>query len=728
MSVRTIHAPLQLEGGATSGFPNKIIFSPGSVLTDNGDGTFTVTFPSTGISIGSTITGGTDGSVLFINPAGTLAQDNANFFFDNTNNRLALLNTSPAYTLSIGSSGQFGVNSSGAIAAATGIASSGTINFSGLTASLPVFTDASKNLTNTGTVPVGNGGTGATSFTAGSVIFSNGTILTQDNSNFFWDDSNNRLGIGTTSPSGPLHILKSIGDTTTDGVVVENTTAVASGAAPQQWSPRLRLGGRGWSGSASQSIDFIQEVVPVSGGTGYLAITGIVGGVQSGTAYIGTDGFIGVGTVSSSPLAPLHFNSTLDGVTTEAMRLQNSGIGASGTYATFYGGSSEDGRITVVSNTMAFGTGSSGTRRMLISSSGIITFDAYTTNGGLFFANGSGVVSQTGAGTSTTILHGGTTPSYSAVSLTADISGTLGVGNGGTGTSTTFTTGSVVFAGASGVYSQDNANLFWDDTNNFLGIGTTAPTVKTESFISSGGLPVTSGTSQTFGTIRNRAGTLVLDMGVHTTGAGWLQSSNSTNLAVAYELLLNPRGGNVGINSTSAQAQLEIKGVVPSAGSRPTTGIYFTTPNNANVRGQIGLIQSTSEGNHYLVLQSVEDGVAWRNVVLARDGGNVGIGTASPSEILDVSGNVQLKTSGNGFKVKEGTNATMGVATMVAGTVTVSTTKVTASSRIFLTPQNASGTAGSVSITARTASTSFVISSTNILDTRDVAWLIMEPA
>ena len=34
---------------------------------------------------------------------------------------------------------------------------------------------------------------------------------------------------------------------------------------------------------------------------------------------------------------------------------------------------------------------------------------------------------------------------------------------------TAFTTGSVVFAGASGVYSQNNSNLFWDNTNNRLG-------------------------------------------------------------------------------------------------------------------------------------------------------------------------------------------------------------------------------------------------------------------
>lgn len=53
--------------------------------------------------------------------------------------------------------------------------------------------------------------------------------------------------------------------------------------------------------------------------------------------------------------------------------------------------------------------------------------------------------------------------------------GVLPPSGGGTGTSTVFTTGSVVFAGASGVYTQDNANFFWDNTNDRLGIGTATP-------------------------------------------------------------------------------------------------------------------------------------------------------------------------------------------------------------------------------------------------------------
>jgi hypothetical protein len=44
-------------------------------------------------------------------------------------------------------------------------------------------------------------------FQEGSVIFSNGSEFTEDNANFYFDDSNNRLGVGTDSPLGSFHAL-----------------------------------------------------------------------------------------------------------------------------------------------------------------------------------------------------------------------------------------------------------------------------------------------------------------------------------------------------------------------------------------------------------------------------------------------------------------------------------------------------------------------------------------
>jgi hypothetical protein len=236
------------------------------------------------LGIGSTITSGTAGSVLFAGTSGVLAQDNTNFFWDDTNNQLrigagtaalpaytfagdtttglysvsagtigltfsgtqrysitatsfvsgttggftitraagsatsptyafsgdtntgmyrdtadtlefatagserarfdssgnfGIGETSPLSLLTVGSGDLFQVNSSGAIASATGITSSGTINFSGLTASKPVFTDASKNLVSTGTLGIDQGGTGLTSTpTNGQLFIGNGTGYT----------------------------------------------------------------------------------------------------------------------------------------------------------------------------------------------------------------------------------------------------------------------------------------------------------------------------------------------------------------------------------------------------------------------------------------------------------------------------------------------------------------------------------------------------------------------
>jgi hypothetical protein len=115
--------------------------------------------------------------------------------------------------------------------------------------------------------------------------------------------------------------------------------------------------------------------------------------------------------------------------------------------------------------------------------------------------------------------------------------------------------------------------------------------------------------------------------------------------------------------------------------------------------------------------------------------GNV-TGTVTGSSSLNVlkagdtmTGNLKLGTAGNGLYVKEGTNSTMGVVTLVLGVATVSTTKVTANSRIFLTTQGGTLTnVASVYISARTPGTSFTITSMNLLDTSDVGWLIVEPA
>lgn len=102
---------------------------------------------------------------------------------------------------------------------------------------------------------------------------------------------------------------------------------------------------------------------------------------------------------------------------------------------------------------------------------------------------------------------------------------------------------------------------------------------------------------------------------------------------------------------------------------------------------------------------------------------------ASPTFTSDVNsstGNVLVSTIGKGLQVKTGSNAKIGTAVLVGGTVTVSNTSVTSNSRIFLTSNTDGGTPGSVRVSAKTNSTSFVITSSSVLDTSTVAWLIIE--
>ncbi len=61
-------------------------------------------------------------------------------------------------------------------------------------------------------------------FIQGSVVFQGASGLTQDNANFYWDDANNRLGIGTNTPAYSLDV---------SGTVRMNQARLVAGAATE---------------------------------------------------------------------------------------------------------------------------------------------------------------------------------------------------------------------------------------------------------------------------------------------------------------------------------------------------------------------------------------------------------------------------------------------------------------------------------------------------------------
>jgi hypothetical protein len=93
-----------------------------------------------------------------------------------------------------------------------------------------------------------------------------------------------------------------------------------------------------------------------------------------------------------------------------------------------------------------------------------------------------------GSSTPSTGVFTNATATNLAVVTSADLQGTLDVTGDTTLADATvtslaitgFTPGSVLFATTSGNIIEDNANFFWDDTNNRLGIGTSSPSARLE--------------------------------------------------------------------------------------------------------------------------------------------------------------------------------------------------------------------------------------------------------
>ncbi|MFI0967050.1 glycosyl hydrolase family 28-related protein [Streptomyces sp. NPDC021080] len=116
---------------------------------------------------------------------------------------------------------------------------------------------------------------------------------------------------------------------------------------------------------------------------------------------------------------------------------------------------------------------------------------------------------------------------------------------------------------------------------------------------------------------------------------------------------------------------------------------------------------------------------------------NLGSGSANRDTTWGRIGTAQIGSSdsdiivglaGKGLRVKEGSNAKMGTATLVAGTVTVANTSVTSTSRIIAFSQADGGTPGWLRCSTRVVGTSFTITSSSGSDTSTIMWIIYEPA
>jgi hypothetical protein len=188
--------------------------------------------------------------------------------------------------------------------------------------------------------------------------------------------------------------------------------------------------------------------------------------------------------------------------------------------------------------------------------------------------------------------------------------------------------------------------------------------------------------------------------------------------------------GNVGIGAAPG-ANLHVNfGNTPAAAQEVER--LEVTGNSAAGRGPLLTFYAPNDGGSSKIaaqIGGVTNGAANTGGYLSFGTSATGAGT-TPTERLRITnvGQHALQTLGAGYSVKEGANAKMGTAVLVAGTVTVNTTAVTANSRIFLTAQTTGAAPGALRVSAVTAGTSFTITSTSATDTSTVAWVIFEPS
>ena len=164
------------------------------------------------------------------------------------------------------------------------------------------------------------------SFTNGSIIFQSAAALAQNNANFFWDNTNFRLGIGTNAPTSALQIVGSAAGAVGANITNSSTSTSASlgynltnqngatGAltlfANNFVAPYLsnvtRLSG-------SNGLWLASDVNNASGGTDNIVFS--VGGYNNITAQVTTNGVTAInltdtGIAASNAGAPLSINSS----------------------------------------------------------------------------------------------------------------------------------------------------------------------------------------------------------------------------------------------------------------------------------------------------------------------------------------------------------------------------------------------------------------------------------
>jgi hypothetical protein len=288
-----------------------------------------------------------------------------------------------------------------------------------------------------------------------------------------------------------------------------------------------------------------------------------------------------------------------------------------------------------------------------------------TTSGTLAFSLSGTALPTTSGGTGlTSFTSGGAVYATSTSALTT---GTLPVASGGTGL-TSLTAGYIPFGAGTSAFGN-SANLFWDNTNTRLGVGTATPgatlhvyqnnastSVMTGAYIQNisftantqAGIGLWAGDNFNAKVYTLRSGTSAGNLVFATNGGGGTAEAN------VLERVRIDSAGNVGIGTTSPADRLQVNKT--AGGGITVVSSAQSSLRLANAANTNGFLLGRSLGSADTQDFFIYDLVASATRMAIDSAGNVGIGTTSPTQKLDVVGAVRLGTSGTDTYFSFGAN------------------------------------------------------------------------
>ncbi len=311
--------------------------------------------------------------------------------------------------------------------------------------------------------------------TAGQVTFWQDANTQVSDTNLFWDNTNKRLGIGNSAPSVALHVTGNARVTGLSAGPVKSDAngnlSVSSVSLTSEVSGILPIANGGTNLSATGGTNTVLGVTNAGGALEYKTITPTLNQVNvthsAGAITLSLPQSIHTGA------SPVFTGMTLSALNSAGF-VKNSAAGVLST-APYVVLTTDVNGILPIANGGTNSSAALNNNSLMYSSGGKIVELGAMTNGQLVIGSTSAapVIGSLSAGTNqgVSISTGAGTITLATVQDIRVTASPTFVG----ATLTNMTQGSLIFAGASGTLAQNNANLFWDNTNNRLGLGTTTP-------------------------------------------------------------------------------------------------------------------------------------------------------------------------------------------------------------------------------------------------------------